>query len=83
MADRAVARSDTPFWMRHTFGEVPAEYRLPLGLFAIILIVSAMLSILNVGNSVIAQLMDLLKAVLGGLIGGAMVKRSINGPDKS
>src|SRR3954452_18036640 len=37
IADQAVARAETPFWMRHLFGPVTAEYRILIGLFAIIL----------------------------------------------
>ena|SRR5579863_1319380 len=83
VADRALAKSETPFWMLHVFGELPMEFRLPIGLFAIIVIISSLLSIFNVANAVVGQLMDLLKAVLGGLIGGAVVKRTGNGKPPS
>jgi hypothetical protein len=75
--DKQIAKSETPGWMRHTFGEVAPEYRLPIGLFGMILVAIIVLSIVNVGGTVVSQLLDLLKAVLGGVIGGAIVKRAV------
>jgi len=31
-ADKAVARAETPFWMRQVFGDLPVEYRMGAGL---------------------------------------------------
>jgi hypothetical protein len=66
--------------MRHVFGEVQPEYRIIIGIFIIIILIAGILAIFNVANSVISQLLDLLKAVLGGLIGGEIVKRSNSKP---
>ena len=53
------------------------EYRLPIGLFGMILVAIIVLSIANVGGSAVSQLVDLLKGVLGGVIGGAIVSRAL------
>ena len=64
-----------PFWMRHTFGEVAEEYRLAIGLFIILLLVAALLSLCKVPAA--AQVWDLLRSVVGGSVGGGIVARGM------
>lgn len=76
IADRVLAQAETPFWMRHMFGEVRAEYRIPLGLILLLLLVIVILSIIGVATGAIDKLFGLLQAIVGGLIGGEIVKRA-------
>jgi hypothetical protein len=55
--DKRIAKSETPSWMRHTFGEVTPEYRLPIGLFGMILVAIIILSLANVGGTAVSQLL--------------------------
>ena len=76
VADQAVARAETPFWMRHLFGPVNAEYRILIGLFAIILASIIGVSLIPGAHGIVSELFCLLQALLAGLIGGEIVKRS-------
>jgi hypothetical protein len=78
-ADSAVARSETPSWMRLFVGELPAEYRMGIGILVLILVIVAFLAALGgreTSQTVLTQLLDMLKAILGGIAGGALVKRA-------
>jgi hypothetical protein len=74
-----VAKAEsTPFWMRHYFGDLPVEYRVGIGVFVLILIISAILAAISGEKGtqlLLTQLLDMLKAVLGGIAGGALVRR--------
>jgi hypothetical protein len=66
--------SETPWWMRHIFGSVAEELRVPIALLVILAVIGAVLSGFNVPAT--NQVWDLIKAMIGGGVGGGLVARS-------
>jgi hypothetical protein len=67
--------SDTPFWMRHIFGSVAEELRVPIALLVILAVIGTVLSVRDAPAA--SQVWDLVKAMIGGGVGGGLVARSV------
>jgi hypothetical protein len=79
-ADKAIARSETPWWMRQLVGEVPREVR--VGIFATVVMVALIIWLAwwsgpEAAKEVLKQVIDILKMVLGGIVGGHIVRRGL------
>jgi hypothetical protein len=74
-SERPHPRDETPWWMRHLFGPVAEELRVPIALLVILAIIGGALSALNVPAA--NQVWDLVKAMIGGGVGGGLVARSV------
>ena len=72
---RPLPREETPWWMRHIFGPVKEELRIPIALLVILAVIGSVLSALNVPAA--SQIWDLIKAMIGGGVGGGLVARSV------
>jgi len=77
-ADKAVARAETPFWMRQVFGDLSVEYRMGAGLLFMVLLSSVVLAAIggkDTSQILLTQLIDILKAIAAGMAGGVLVRR--------
>lgn len=75
-ADKAVARSETPFILRHFVGEVPLQYRIAFGLVILLILTILALAYLSGpegSKEALSYLLEILKVVAGGVAGGLAV----------
>lgn len=77
-ADKELAKSDTPAWLRHTVGEVSPNLRILCGaavLISLLILILSWMSGPEGSKEVLHGLLDILKSSLGGIFGGAIVHK--------